>query len=248
MDTYQRRMVDATPAADLWVPSWLLWSNDTSAECWSWIFWKHHFGVPSIEDTGTNLDTYFHIFLSIKRHGLRDILYNDIIIWYVTCIYIHTYTAFTFLLPMGLVSPHRSTHITNILFLKSARKGGGGAHFREKIVEVSLGWWIDWQNVGKSWMIRSAPAVLLIFEGIRDGRHENKATEISFLSSEYIGNDEIWARDDLLPNYRWGAMQSSASFQCKQPSSKLACKDLRCKGQHQQQQHQQPSCHVVPSE
>ena len=35
------------------------------------------------------------------------------------------------------------------------------------------------------------PAVLLIFEGIRGGRHENKATEISFLSSEYIGNDEI---------------------------------------------------------
>lgn len=40
-------------------------------------------------------------------------------------------------------------------------------------------------------------------------------------------------------------MQSSASFQCKQPSSKLTCKDLRWKGQHQQQQHQQPSCHVV---
>lgn len=94
MDTYQRRMVDATPAADLWVPSWLLWSNDTSAECWSWIFWKHHFGVPSIEDTGTNLDTYFHIFLSIKRHGLRDILYNDIIIWYVTCIYTYLYSLY----------------------------------------------------------------------------------------------------------------------------------------------------------
>ena len=145
MDTYQRRMVDATPAADLWVPSWLLWSNDTSAECWSWIFWKHHFGVPSIEDTGTNLDTYFHIFLSIKRHGLRDILYNDIIIWYVTCIYTYLYSLyFSFTNGFG-VPTQVDPFLTNILFLETARKGGGGAHFREKIVEVDpLVGLMDW--------------------------------------------------------------------------------------------------------